>query len=94
MLCSGTELGLNEDLYPGAGYNGLLVLPEDAEIGSDVKELTGLNDWIFDVSITQTVRTARVFSVWQERLPPHWASRSRHRHWITLRQKLRKKAST
>ena len=32
MLCSGTELGLNEDLYPGAGYNGLLVLPEDAQI--------------------------------------------------------------
>jgi len=30
MLCSGTELGLTEDLYPGAGYNGLLVLPEDA----------------------------------------------------------------
>ena len=52
MLCSGTELGLNEDLYPGAGYNGLLVLPEDAEIGADVKEITGLNDWIFDVSIT------------------------------------------
>ena len=52
MLCSGTELGLNENLYPGAGYNGLLVLPEDAEIGADVKELTGLNDWIFDVSIT------------------------------------------
>ena len=30
MLCSGVELGLTEDLYPGAGYNGLLVLPEDA----------------------------------------------------------------
>ncbi len=52
MLCSGTELGLNENLYPGAGYNGLLVLPDDAKIGEDVKELTGLNDWIFDVSIT------------------------------------------
>ena len=52
MLCSGTELGLNENLYPGAGYNGLLELPEDAQIGSDVKEITGLNDWIFDVSIT------------------------------------------
>ena len=37
MLCSGTELGLNEDLYPGAGYNGLLVLPEDARVGADVK---------------------------------------------------------
>ena len=44
MLCSGTELGLNEDLYPGAGYNGLLVLPEDAEIGSDVKELPGCSE--------------------------------------------------
>ncbi|MCQ2493939.1 MAG: phenylalanine--tRNA ligase subunit beta [Lachnospiraceae bacterium] len=52
MLCSGTELGLNENLYPGAGYNGLLVLPEDTEPGADIKELTGLNDWIFDVSIT------------------------------------------
>ena len=52
MLCSGVEIGLNEDLYPGAGYCGLLVLPEDAEIGADVKEITGLNDWIFDVSIT------------------------------------------
>ena len=51
MLCSGTELGLNEDLYP-APVQRLLVLPEDAEIGADVKEITGLNDWIFDVSIT------------------------------------------
>ena len=52
MLCSGTELGLNENLYPGAGYNGLLELPEDAEIGADIKPLTGLDDWIFVVEIT------------------------------------------
>lgn len=52
MLCSGTELGLNEDLYPGAGYNGLLVLPEDAEVGADVKPLLQLDDWIFDIAIT------------------------------------------
>lgn len=52
MLCSGTELGLNEDLYPGAGYNGLLVLPEDAEVGADVKPIVGLDDWIFDIAIT------------------------------------------
>ena len=52
MLCSGTELGLTEDLYPGAGYNGLLVLPEDAEIGADVKPLLQLDDWIFDIAIT------------------------------------------
>ena len=41
MLCSGVELGLTEDLYPGAGYNGLLVLPEDAELGADVHEAVG-----------------------------------------------------
>ncbi len=52
MLCSGVELGLNEDLYPGAGYNGLLVLPEDAPVGADVKPLLGMEDWIFDIAIT------------------------------------------
>ena len=52
MLCSGVELGLTENMYPGAGYNGLLVLPEDAEIGADVKPLLGLDDWMFDISIT------------------------------------------
>ena len=52
MLCSGVELGVSENMYPGAGYNGLLVLSEDAEIGADVKPILGLDDWIFDVSIT------------------------------------------
>lgn len=52
MLCSGVELGLNDDLYPGADYCGLLVLPEDAPIGADVKPIVGLDDYIFDISIT------------------------------------------
>ena len=52
MLCSGTELGLNENLYPGAGYNGLLELPDDTVPGTDVKVITGLDDQIFDIAIT------------------------------------------
>lgn len=52
MLCSGVELGVSENMYPGAGYNGLLVLPGDTEPGADVKPILGLDDWIFDVSIT------------------------------------------
>ncbi len=52
MLCSGVELGLNENLYPGAGYCGLLALPNDAPIGEDVKPIVGLNDYIFDIGIT------------------------------------------
>ena len=52
MLCSGVELGLSEDLYPGAGYCGLLVLPEDSQVGTDVKPIVGLDEYIFDISIT------------------------------------------
>ena len=52
MLCSGVEIGLTEDMYEGAGYNGLLLLPGDATVGADVKPLVGLDDWIFDISIT------------------------------------------
>jgi len=52
MLCSGVELGVSENMFPGAGYDGLLALPEDAEIGADVKPMLGLDDWIFDISIT------------------------------------------
>ncbi|MDE6675980.1 MAG: phenylalanine--tRNA ligase subunit beta, partial [Acetatifactor sp.] len=52
MLCSGVELGVSENMFPGAGYNGLLVLPQDAETGADVKPILGLDDWIFDISIT------------------------------------------
>ncbi|MGN0316641.1 MAG: phenylalanine--tRNA ligase subunit beta [Lachnospira sp.] len=52
MLCSGVELGVSEDMYPGAGYNGLLVLPDDAEVGADVKPIIGLDDYIFDIAIT------------------------------------------
>ncbi len=52
MLCSGAELGLNDDLYPGADYFGLLELPADSVIGADIKPIVGLNDYIFDISIT------------------------------------------
>ena len=52
MLCSGTELGVNDDMFEGGDYNGLLVLPADSNPGDDVKPILGLDDWIFDVSIT------------------------------------------
>lgn len=52
MLCSGVEIGLNEDMYKGAGYCGLLVLPQDAQNGADVKPIVGLDDYIFDISVT------------------------------------------
>ncbi|MBQ5927480.1 MAG: phenylalanine--tRNA ligase subunit beta, partial [Clostridia bacterium] len=52
MLCSGEELGINDDFYPGAEFDGLLDLAQDTEIGVDIKKVVGLDDWIFDVFIT------------------------------------------
>ena len=52
MLCSGEELGINDDFYPGAEVDGLLVLDENTPVGEDIKKVVGLDDWIFDVTIT------------------------------------------
>ena len=52
MLCSGVELGVNGDMYEGADYCGLLILPYHLKNGEDVKHELGLDDYIFDISIT------------------------------------------
>ncbi len=52
MLCSGAELGVSEEMFEGAGYNGLLVLPGDALPGADVKPIVGLDEVIFDIALT------------------------------------------
>lgn len=52
MLCSGEELGINDDFYPGAEVDGLLDLAKDAPVGEDIKKIVGLDDWIFDIAVT------------------------------------------
>ena len=42
MFCSGEELGINDDFYPGASVNGILILKEDYPLGSEVKEVLGI----------------------------------------------------
>ena len=46
MLCSPTELGLGDD------HSGILALPEDTDLGLDVREALELDDVVFDLSIT------------------------------------------
>jgi phenylalanyl-tRNA synthetase beta chain len=46
MLCSAKELGLGED------HSGILGLPEDTELGADVRDVLELHDVVFDLSIT------------------------------------------
>ncbi|MGQ0825815.1 MAG: phenylalanine--tRNA ligase subunit beta [Actinomycetota bacterium] len=46
MLCSPRELGLGDD------HGGILALPADAPLGADVRGILGLDDVVFDLSIT------------------------------------------
>jgi phenylalanyl-tRNA synthetase beta chain len=46
MLCSAQELGLGED------HSGILELEPGAALGTDVRELLGLDDVVFDLAIT------------------------------------------
>lgn len=52
MLCSGEELGVNEDWIKGGGVHGILILPDSAKVGEDIKKTLELDDYLFDISIT------------------------------------------
>lgn len=52
MLCSGEELGLTEEDYPGAEVDGILILQEEYPLGMDIKEALGLDDEVLEFEIT------------------------------------------
>lgn len=52
MFCSGEELGINDDFYEGAEVNGILILDGDTPIGTDIRSVVGIDDYLFDISIT------------------------------------------
>lgn len=52
MICSARELGINDKLLPKELQEGILVLPEDAEIGADVVELLALDDHVLELDLT------------------------------------------
>ena len=52
MICSLGELGLSKSVVPKNYQEGIYVFETEQELGSDVVELLGLNDYILDLSIT------------------------------------------
>ncbi len=46
MLCSGQELGINEE------HDGIMELAADATVGVDIRQLLGLDDQIIEVDLT------------------------------------------
>ncbi len=52
MLCAGGEIGVTEEMYKGASYDGLLILDNSLKNGEDVKPIVGLDEVIFDIGVT------------------------------------------
>ncbi|HEU5332861.1 MAG TPA: phenylalanine--tRNA ligase subunit beta [Actinocrinis sp.] len=46
MICSARELGLGDD------HSGIIVLPDECEVGADATELLGVRDEVLDIAVT------------------------------------------
>lgn len=52
MICSAKELGINDKLLPKSQQEGILVLPEESEVGMDALEYLGLDDVVLELGLT------------------------------------------
>ena len=52
MLCSGEELALKEGDFPGCEVNGIMILDDKYTVGTDMRDILNLNDYIIDFKIT------------------------------------------
>lgn len=52
MFCSGAELGITDDWYKGASFDGILILEDCFPLGEEVKKLLEIEDVIFDINVT------------------------------------------
>ncbi|WP_106766615.1 phenylalanine--tRNA ligase subunit beta [Paenibacillus faecalis] len=52
MICSAKELGMNDKLLPKELQEGILVLPEDTQIGVPIVNVLGLDDQVLELDLT------------------------------------------
>ncbi|MCR4723306.1 MAG: phenylalanine--tRNA ligase subunit beta [Eubacteriales bacterium] len=52
MLCSAGELGIKAGIAPKAAEEGIYILPADTNLGVDIKEILGLNDYTTEFELT------------------------------------------
>lgn len=52
MICSAKELGLNDKLLPKEIQEGILVLPDAAEVGEPIENVLGLDDDVLELDLT------------------------------------------
>ncbi len=51
MLCSGQELGLGAADYPGAEVDGIMIIRDGVPLGTQLRELLGLNDTVLEIEV-------------------------------------------
>ncbi|MBE5741702.1 MAG: phenylalanine--tRNA ligase subunit beta [Clostridiales bacterium] len=51
MFCGGEEIGITDAFYEGASFDGVLVFNDDFPLGEEVRDLLGLKDYVFDISV-------------------------------------------
>lgn len=52
MMCSAAELGIDSKLISQDAKGGIYILPEETEIGLDIKDVLGLNDIVLEFELT------------------------------------------
>ncbi len=52
MMCSGSELKIDDNVVAGAEVNGILILPKDFTVGADIKDVLSLNEYVLDIAVT------------------------------------------
>ncbi|MEW9670762.1 phenylalanine--tRNA ligase subunit beta [Ammoniphilus sp. 3BR4] len=52
MICSAKELGINDKLLPKAQQEGIMVLPDETEVGQDALAYLGLDDYVLELGLT------------------------------------------
>jgi phenylalanyl-tRNA synthetase beta chain len=52
MICSANELGLPDKILREDQKDGILVLGEDARVGSDIRDYLGMNDQVIELELT------------------------------------------
>ncbi len=51
MFCGGEEIGIDDNFYDGASGDSVLVFHDDFPLGEEVKDLLGLEDYVFDIAV-------------------------------------------
>ena len=51
MFCGGEEIGIDDNFYDGASGDSVLIFKDDFPLGEEVRDLLGLKDYVFDISV-------------------------------------------